>query len=177
MVVVITIMAMIKKNERSKGMITYHLAKLEEIRTIARLHNELVYYVQKATKDIYWDFKEISEEDTSEYLKTFINHPERRIFVAKEGEQIIAFMVGEIVGCHLPISSIHRVGYIAAAYVLPTYRGQGIATQLENRLVGYFKEQNLKYVELHYIANNRVAEESWKKLGYQTFRKQARKEI
>ncbi len=158
-------------------MITYYLAEQEEISSIARLHNELVYYIQKVTKDVYWDFEKISEEDTLWYLHSFMDHPEKRIFVAKEGEEIIGFMAGEIVDCHMPLSSIRRVGYIAGAYVLPTYRGQGIAKQLEKMMVGYFKEHNLKYVELNYIANNRVAEESWKKLGYQTFRKQARKEI
>ncbi len=155
----------------------YREAYLSEIIQIAQLHNELAYFVQRETKDVYWDFGELSVESISKHLASFINNTERRIYIAKECEKVVGFIVGEIVGCHLPISSIRKVGYIAGAYVVPEYRGKGIMKSLDNLICSFFRENGIKFVELNFISKNSIAKESWRALGYRTFREQARKEI
>ena len=97
-------------------------------------------------------------------------------FRCEEDDTIIG-LLREIVPCHLPISSVKRVGYISGAYVLPEYRGQGIMKRLETLLVVYFKDCGLQFVELHFIVKNLLARKSWDALGYKTFREQARKRI
>ena len=155
----------------------YREAYLNEIKQIAQLHNELAYFVQRETKDVYWDFGELSVENISKHLSSFINNAERRIYIAKDCEKVVGIIVGEIIGCHLPISSIRKVGYIAAAYVLPEYRGKGIMKSLDNLICSFFREKGIKYVELNFISRNSIAKKSWNALGYNTFREQARKEV
>lgn len=150
---------------------------IHEIEEAAKLYNALANYIQTETKDDYWDFEVLPEEHFSKHLHACLDNPEHKIFVAKEDETIIGFIAGEIVPCHLPISSVKKVGYISGAYVLPEYRGRGIMKRLETLLAAYFKDRGLQFMELHFIAKNFLARKSWEALGYKTFREQARKRI
>ncbi len=155
----------------------YRKAYSSEVEIIANLHNELAYYIQQQTHDDYWDFGKLETEGLKEYLKNIIAHEEAILLVAVEEQEIVGFLVGEIMTCHLPISSIKEVGYIAGAYVVEKYRGQGIMKNLEEQAVEFFINNGLKYVEVNFITNNVIAKESWKGMGYCTFREQARKFI
>ncbi len=148
-----------------------------DIVEVAKLHNELAYHVQKETNDAYWDFDVLSEEDVSKHLATFIDLPDRKIYIARNNEKIAGFIAGEIMQCHLPISNVKKIGYISGAYVLPEYRGRGIMRFLEVLVIDYFKQYGIKYVELNFVSKNKIAKNNWENLGYRTFREQARKEI
>jgi len=149
----------------------------DEIIEVAKLYNELAYYIQKETQDVYWDFEDLSLENISSHLSSYIGHPERKIFIAKDNEILIGFIVGEIIKCHLPISSIKDIGYISAAFVLPLYRGKGIMKRLESLQTEFFRQEGLNFMELNFVSQNLLAKKSWEGLGYKTFREQARKEI
>ena len=160
-----------------KDQVEFREAFISEINEVARLHNELAYFIQAEAKDVYWDFGILSEEEISKHLCTFFNNPERRIYVARDEERVIGFITGEIVQCHLPISSVKKIGYIAGAFVLPEYRGIGVMKRLEGLITGYFKECGIKYAEVNFISQNLIAKKSWAGLGYHTFREQARKQL
>lgn len=151
--------------------------RAEEIEHVAKLHNELAYFIQKETKDDYWNFEILTTVIICEHLKSFLNNQERKILIAKENETIIGFIAGEIVGCHLPISTIKKVGYISGAYILDEYRGMGVMKNLEKLILEFFKNRGLDYVEVCFISKNQIARKCWDKLGYVVFREQARKKI
>lgn len=155
----------------------YKEIAFSEIHAVAKLHNELAYFLQRAVKDDYWDFERLSENEIQKYLETFINTPERKIFIAKDKDTIVGFISAEIIKCHLPISSIKNVGYISGAYVMPDYRKMKIMSSLEKLAVTFFKEFKLEYVELNYLTENLIAKKTWESFGYITFRAQARKRI
>jgi GNAT superfamily N-acetyltransferase len=104
-----------------------------------------------------------------------INSEERKVIIAEERGRIIGFIAGEVVSCHLPISSIRKVGYISGAYVLPEFRGKGVMRTLESEMVMFFQALGLKYAELNFLSRNHIARKSWEALGYEVFREQARK--
>ncbi|WP_265444169.1 GNAT family N-acetyltransferase [Acetivibrio straminisolvens] len=151
--------------------------KIYDIKQVAHLHNELDYYIQRETKDEYWDFGELTIDNAGKYLEEFIDSEERKVIVAEDIGRIIGFIAGEIVKCHLPISSIRKVGYISGAYVLPEYRQKGVVKKLESEIVKFFKAKGLKYAELNFLSQNNIARKSWEALGYKVFREQARKQI
>lgn len=155
----------------------YREVLMSEVAEIAILHNKLAYFIQKETEDDYWDFGVLSEENISKHLSTFIGNSERKIFISRDDEKIVGFIAGEIIQCHLPISSVKKIGYISGAYVLPEFRGKGIMKSLEKMVLDYFKQSGLKYAEVNFLSNNLIAKKSWEGLGYKTFREQARKEI
>ena len=148
-----------------------------EIHDVAKLHIELSYHLQRTIEDDYWDFEQLSEDKIQKHLETFIENPERKIFVAKARDTIVGFITAEIIKCHLPISNTKNVGYISAAYVVPDYRMLKIMSNLEKLAVRFFKERKLKYVELNYLSENLIAKNAWESFGYKTFRVQARKKI
>jgi len=148
-----------------------------DLAQVAFLHNELAYFIKRETKDEYWDFEELNIEGISQHLKAFINSEERKVIIAEERGRIIGFIAGEVVSCHLPISSIRKVGYISGAYVLPEFRGKGVMRTLESEMVMFFQALGLKYAELNFLSRNHIARKSWEALGYEVFREQARKKI
>ena len=77
----------------------------------------------------------------------------------------------------LAVSSIEKIGYIEGAYVNNSYRGQGIMSQLETKMMDYFRGLGLEYFELCIISKNQMARDCWEHLGYQTFREQMRKKL
>ena len=162
---------------RRERLMHYREAYSSDIEQIASFYNELAYYIQQQTHDAYWDFGKLETEGLKEYLKNIIAHEEAILLVAVEEQEIVGFLTGEIMTCHLPISSVKEVGYIAGAYVVEKFRGQGIMKNLEGRAIEFFKNKGLKYVEVNFITNNVIAKESWKGMGYCTFREQARKFI
>lgn len=150
---------------------------IENIIEVAKLHNDLAYFIQSETKDAYFDFKILDEIGIGEHLKGFLDHPLRIIYVALYEEKVIGFIAGEMIDCYLPISRTKQVGYISGAFVKSEYRGKGVMKELENRISEYFKSSGIRYVELHFITNNNVARKTWEGLGYKTFREQARKQL
>jgi len=150
---------------------------ISELGEVAKLHNELAYYIQKETEDVYWDFGVLSEENASMHLSTFIGSSKRKIFIARDAEKIVGFIVGEILQCHLPISSVKKIGYISGAYVLPEFRGKRLMKSLEILLSDFFRQCGLNHVETNFLSRNVLAKKTWESMGYRTFREQARKEI
>lgn len=150
---------------------------ITEIQEVAKLHNLLAYFIQKETKDDYFDFAELNEASLKHDLEGFINNPSRRIYITKENGAIVGFISCEIINCFLPISNIKKVGYISGAYVLPEFRGKGIMKKMETLAIDFFRSNGLKFIELNFLTKNTIAEKTWKSLGYITFREQMRKII
>ena len=150
---------------------------MNDVTEVAKLYNELAYFIKNETKDEYFNFDTLSETELEKKLKESIGKPALITFVAKDDCNVIAFISGEVRENFLPISKVKEVGYVSGAYVLPEYRKQGIIKKLERMLLEYFKKHGLAYVELNVITNNIIGKESWGLLGYETFREQMRKKI
>ncbi len=157
--------------------IRYREAEIADITRIAELHNELVYYIQKQTRDDYWNFEEINTEDTVKYINEFYHSPNCKIYVADHEDKIIGFIMGEVIRCHVPISKVSEVGYISGAYIREDYQRNGIMKRLEEDLSHFFKKLGIQYVEVNFLSKNLGAKKCWEALGYNIFREQARKEL
>lgn len=150
---------------------------VNDVTEVAKLYNELAYFIKNETKDEYFNFETLSETELEKQLKESIGKPALITFVAKDDGNVIAFISGEVKENFLPISKVKEVGYVSGAYVLPKYRKQGIMKKLESMLLEYFKKHGLAYVELNVITNNLIGKRNWELLGYKTFREQMRKRI
>lgn len=156
---------------------TFREALPGDIPRLAELHFALVYEIKREVNDEYWDFETLSAPDTEDMLRSYIDSPERSIFVYEQGGIVAGFICADIVACHMPISSVKSVGYISGAYVLPEYRGKGAMKRLEALACGFFKEKGLKYAEVNFLSGNAAAKRAWQAMGYGTFREQARKRL
>jgi ribosomal protein S18 acetylase RimI-like enzyme len=113
------------------------------------------------------------------HFSSLMNNNEALVVIAKEDGKIVGFAIGTIIQCRVPgfISKIEKVGYIDEAYVDVGFRRKGVLRELEAGILKFFKEHNLRYVELNYFNSNRIAKASWNALGYRTYMEYARKEI
>ncbi len=138
---------------------------------------DLIGQIAKTADEPYFLDGIIPAEAIQKDISKNIGNENRRIYVAKESDEIVGFIFGEITNCFYPYSKIKKIGYIFSAYVKPSQRRKGILTALEDNIRSFFKENDIKFVELHTLAKNPVAVRSWEKLGYETFRLQMRKQI
>jgi ribosomal protein S18 acetylase RimI-like enzyme len=150
---------------------------IDDAEAVAKLYNELAYFIKDESQDDYFNFDTLSETELTQNLKESLGDPARITFTAIADGKVIGFISGEVKECFLPISRIKRIGYIGGAYVSPGYRHKGIMKNLEILLTGYFKKQGLSYIELNVITHNSLGKRSWEALGYKTFREQMRKKI
>ncbi len=80
---------------------------------------------------------------------------------------------GEIIGFTLACQrsqlgeSPESVGMINGAYVLPEYRGQGIASQLAHAALNWMRMRGLTAVELNATLGEHGVEGFWRKLGFE----------
>jgi GNAT superfamily N-acetyltransferase len=148
-----------------------------DIDSVAQLYNDLAYYVKNDTSDLYFDFEELTVTEISEYLKSSLDKKNMKTYIAAFAGEIVGFITGEIIDCFLPISSTKNVGYISGCFIKENHRKKGITKILTNKIEDFFKVSNIRFVELHCISGNSVAEKTWSNLGFSTFRLQMRKSI
>lgn len=149
----------------------------EDVRAVAKLYCQLSYHFQEESTDAYWDFENLAYSNFVRQLRRALDSEEHKVFVAKDEEEVVGFISGEIMESFLSVSDSNKVGYISSGYVDPEYRGQGIVKALEEQVIDFFRASGMKYVEVNFLSNNQLAKKAWEQLGYKTFREQARKSI
>lgn len=157
--------------------ITYRKADISESYKIAELYNEFLCDLRDVSKDIYFDFEELSVQEREELLKDRFNADMGLVVVAETDGNIVGFISMTIINCFMIVSSIKDIGYIEAGYVKPDYRRLGITRKLENMVEEFLKEKGIRYLELFTLMNNEIANNSWSKLGFIPFRQQWRKDL
>lgn len=157
--------------------ITYRKADISESYKIAELYNEFLCDLRDVSKDIYFDFEELSVQEREKLLKDRFNADKGLVVVAEVDGNIVGFISMTIINCFMVVSSIRDIGYIEAGYVKPGYRRLGITRKLENMVEEFLKEKGIRYLELFTLMNNEIANNSWSKLGFIPFRQQWRKDL
>lgn len=157
--------------------ITYRKADISESYKIAELYNEFLCDLRDVSKDIYFDFEELSVQEREKLLKDRFNADKGLVVVAEVDGNIVGFISMTIINCFMVVSSIKDIGYIEAGYVKPGYRRLGITRKLENMVEEFLKEKGIRYLELFTLMNNEIANNSWSKLGFIPFRQQWRKDL
>lgn len=156
---------------------TIRLIKESDLEQVAELFQNLVNYLRENSHDPYFEFPLPPKEEFIPVLENSIGNPDRPLFVADIGEEIIGFISGDIRTPFIPLAPIPQIGYIDGAYVLPAWRKKGVLHRLDEALIDTFQFLGIEYVELNVMSGNITGKEAWEKLGYCTFREQMRKKI
>jgi ribosomal protein S18 acetylase RimI-like enzyme len=99
-------------------------------------------------RDPQRDFRPGWRENFVRYFERRIGAGEAAYFVANDGAKLVG-AAAALVSDGYP-SEIHGVphGYILGVYVLPEYRGRGLATKLTERTIDFLR-QNVRSIRLH----------------------------
>jgi len=110
------------------------------------------------------------------YFERLIKSQGSNIFIAEDNGIIVGYLAGKIEK-RAPVFEVDKRGWIDSAYVLEEYRGRGIGRELTERMLEWFKEKGIKYVEVSVDARNQLGHGLWKSLGFETWQFVMKKRI
>lgn len=112
-----------------------------------------------------------AERRSVKEVKTWKN---ARAFIAKEDKDVIGFILGWTE--KIPYYKAKR-GFISDVFVEKEFRHKGIGESLIKNMVRWFKERNIKDVDLNVYSKNIKALKIYKHLGFKEFDKVMRLKI
>ncbi|MFB6208272.1 MAG: GNAT family N-acetyltransferase [Candidatus Nanohaloarchaea archaeon] len=116
-----------------------------------------------------------AESKQKEYREKMLEESDRVTFVAEE-DGAIGFVAAKI-DEPPPVFSRGYTLHISELYVRKTYRREGIATELMERVIDWGRERGCESVELHVDTPNTEAIEFYREHGFEEKRKVLRKEL
>lgn len=89
----------------------------------------------------------------------------RLICTARQGHACIGFAEGLL---RMPPAYFRPglIGFVAHIHVAPEWRGQGVATALQDRLRAWFLARGAREAQLQIVAGNTLAEAFWSRQGF-----------
>ncbi|CAH0539727.1 GNAT family N-acetyltransferase [Vibrio marisflavi] len=103
-------------------------------------------------------FKPADEVAKSKDIASYLNTPERLVYVAKEGELIIGFITGHFCELVSEVSQPVQMGSIDELYVKTEYRQLGAAKSLVAKLERSFEDYGVKQVFVEVWEFNKPAQ-------------------
>lgn len=152
-------------------MIKYEKARLKDIDEIMRLaeefdkehfrlvtkHNKKIKFMLRMRKD-WVGIKKA-------YLKKCVRSNKCNIFIARDGEQIVAYGV-VMIKKYIPIFRVSKIGYFGDLYVSPQYRGKGISSKLKRLGIKWFKEKGCEVASIGVHWGNEKARKIYERWGF-----------
>ena len=152
--------------------------KENEMPDFVLLYMKFINFLRYNCNEVYFDYSDDIEDKLKTYFEKCLKDPLYAIYLARENDDTIGFIAGDMRPSFFPYSTLGLNGYISGVYVEENTRKKGITKELENYIINhFFKIHQADYVELHCLTNNSVAKKMWEGLGYRTFREQLRKKI
>ena len=98
------------------------------------------------------------------------------VLLAKLDKKIIGYCVGGVDSAPNYAQKI-KIGYIYTVIISDEYRGKGIGGKILNELMKWFKQKNIKNIELEIDARNKLGIDFWKNNNFFTYRLKMRRDL
>ncbi|WNJ95083.1 GNAT family N-acetyltransferase [Vibrio ruber] len=144
-------------------MVTIRLAKSTDLPVLEQMMYELHNEHHLACPQHFKSAQAVMEEKRiSDYLES----PEGLVFVAFGNHYCIGFVSGHFADLVSSVSQPILMGSIDEFYVFPSYRGQGIGTQLLQRIEKEFEDYGVQQLFVEVWDFNQPAIKLYQKLGF-----------
>jgi ribosomal protein S18 acetylase RimI-like enzyme len=141
-------------------------AKREDVKDIESLSGKLLdFHLQL---DEYYRLRPNLENGSHKYFEDLVTSEDSVVFVAEDNGAIIGYLAGKIEE-RSPVFEVDKRGWIDSAYLLEEYRGQEIGKKLTQRMLEWFKEREIEYVEISVDSRNKLGVKVWSSLGFETW--------
>jgi ribosomal protein S18 acetylase RimI-like enzyme len=110
------------------------------------------------------------------YFEALVSSKDSAVFVAEDNGTIVGYLAGKIEK-RPPVFEVGERGWIDSAYVLEEHRGQGIGRELAEKMLRWFEERGIRYVELSVDSRNELGCSVWRSLGFETWQFVMKKRI
>lgn len=140
------------------------LMKPTDAPAIVELWSSLVAYHRELTSDL----PAAAANGGARYAKRLIQRlddPFTHILVAEDEGRVIGFALGMIVDLLPDIFDVEPGGYLADLFIDSSYRHRGLGRELIEQMINWFREQQIRYIELSVAVQNEQAIAFWKAVG------------
>lgn len=122
----------------------------------------------------YKPFSKYKELD--KYTKDQLKDKNVKMLVAEDNGKIIGRIVGVIIKAPSYITP-KKIGNIDDTFIKENYRQKGIGEKLLKELLKWFKDKNIKHIELSVDARNKIGVNAWRKFGFYDYIIEMRKDL
>lgn len=117
-----------------------------------------------------------AREQYFSYLKNDLSDENSAVFIAMDRDKPVGIITGRIYTT-LPIRLLPEKGHISNLFIVPGHRKKGLATRLVRELLGWFKERGIRDVHLGVFSRNADALKIFRKLKFQEYAIEMKKNI
>lgn len=103
-----------------------------------------------------------------EHLRGLMAAEDTLVLVALEEGNVVGYSVAQVRKSS-PAFKRERFGFIDAVAVKVDYRRRGIGAQMLEKILDWFKSQNIDMIELDVTAANQIGYPFWKKHGFKDY--------
>jgi len=111
-------------------------------------------------------FKTAHEIEQEKSIARYLDDPQCLVYVAKHAGQLVGFISGHFCELISTVSQPVSMGSVDELYVVPAFRGQGIASQLCHKLEHVFKDYGVKQMFVEVWDFNRSAQDFYQSAGF-----------
>lgn len=141
-------------------------ARLSDLKSLIELWIEQRQY--HFSIDSLYTYNSESIQIWSKYIRKALNSNNQCVFVATSREGcILGYIDGAIYPW--PLSPYKKYGSVNTISVTKAVWSQGVGTRLIEKLMSWFKEQNVNYVSLHVDFRNHRALKLYYSLGFRPY--------
>lgn len=102
-----------------------------------------------------------------ELLKSFLEHPEKALVVAVEGNSMVGFLNCQLSTTpSLPMLRPRTFATVDNIFVVPSHRNRGIGARLVDEAKSWARQKGVEALQLTVYCSNRMAMEFYEKLGF-----------
>lgn len=125
--------------------------------------------------DVYYDIYTKYEDARKYYKEQLAKRGLLYVVAEDENKKIVAFASAYTIS--IPRTKAPKIGILVTNFVKEEYRGRGIGTMLYEYRMNWFKQKNVKYVEMNVDVRNTKALKLWKKYGFKEYQVKLKMEL
>lgn len=148
-------------------------AQEKDLEELFNLHNETSVLHEKELKDY---LGKLSKKEELNYLKDSLKDEKKVVYVARSEDGFLGYIICGYFE-RWPIFKNRKVGFIESIGVKKEYRKKGVASQLLEQAVAWFKEQGYAEIDLNVFSFNEDAIKFYEKHNFSSLNKTMTKKL
>jgi diamine N-acetyltransferase len=149
-------------------------ATKEDIPQLKELNGLFADYHHKL--DPYWKSGSETKGPFGEYITEALQQEDTLWLVVESDGKLVGFFSAKRKPGN-PVTIALQIGHIADAFLLPDFRGKGIAKEAILKIIDWFKEKGIKFADLNVDSRNVEGIRAWESLGFKDYMKKMRLDL
>ena len=126
------------------------------------------YFDYHFSLDPWYKRHKDSDKDIATFLAKAAKDNDTLIYVAEYNEKVVGYIWCEI-DRKPPCFENRLYGFVSDIAVTKEQRGKGVAKELLNKSMEWFKKKNITHVEARVLKSNPLATKFWQSSGFESF--------